>query len=729
MAQPEADGGRRRMSGYRVGLDIGGTFTDFVLLHPPTGALWRHKRPTTPRDPAEGALSGLRELLDRRGLGMADLEAVVHGTTLVANAIIERRGARTALLCTRGFRDVLEMGREQRYDIYDLFLQFPEPLVPRRLRVEVAERMSRDGEPLLAPDLAVVERQLAALADRGVEALAICFLHAYKNDAHERAVAALVRERFPALWVSVSSEVAPEIGEFERTATTVANAYVQPLMDRYLRRLESGLQAAGFTGRFFLMQSGGGTAAPETARRFPIRLLESGPAGGALVTAFLGAAAGLKDLLAFDMGGTTAKASLIRDGRPDVAPGTEAARVHRFKRGSGIPIKVPAVDLIEIGAGGGSIARADRLGLLKVGPGSAGADPGPACYGLGGEEPTVTDACLVLGYFDPGYFLGGAMPLHRDAAERALERLGRRLGLTVTEAAWGVYDVVCENMAGAARVHIIEQGRDPRRYPLMAFGGAGPAHAVRVARRLGAGEVIIPPGSGVASALGLLVAPIRFDFGRSWPVVLRHLDVPAAEALFREMEAQARAVLEAAGVPPAEVRLERRAEMRLAGQFHDIEVPVPAGRLGPETRERLAATFAAEYRRRYHAVLPGYEPMVLNWRLRASGPPPAVRLDQAPLPGVPTGAGPGGRGAGPGGSRTGRDAAGAALKGRRPAYFREAGGFVPTPVYDRTRLHPGARVAGPAIVEERESTTVIGPGDALTVDALGNLRIQVGSPA
>src|SRR5579864_292849 len=692
-------------SGYRVGLDIGGTFTDFVLLNDATGEIRLHKVLTTTADPAEGALAGLAELCRREAIGVGDIGTLVHGTTLVTNAIIERAGVPTALLTTRGFRDILEMGKEQRYDIYDLFLQFPPPLVPRRWRVEIDERVSRDGDVLIPLDPAQVRTAVRRLEAQGVQALAVSLLHAYKNPAHEQAVLASVREECPGLSVSLSSDVVPEIREWERTCTTVCNAYVQPLVDRYLARLEAALIARGFAGRFYLMQSSGGTATPETARRFPIRLLESGPAGGALATAFFGERLGRRDLVAFDMGGTTAKVCLVRDGRPEIASTIEAARVHRFKRGSGLPVKAPVVDMMEIGAGGGSVARIDRLGLLKVGPHSAGASPGPACYGLGGTEPTVTDACLVLGYFDPANFLGGTMPLHRRAAEVALERVGAPVGLERVGAAWGVHQIVCENMAAAARVYMIERGQDPRRYAMLAFGGAGPAHASRVARILRVGEIIVPPASGATSALGFLVTPISFDFVHSLPGELEVLDWGAVGALYAAMEARGRAMLSEGGVDPAQIASERRAEMRLAGQFHDIELPVPDGRLTAQVVPGLAARFGSEYRRLYGTFLTGRPIQVLNWRLLVTGPRPRVQLGTAPV------------------DRAAR--AVHALRGRRPAYFPETEGFVEVPVYDRYRLRPGASLAGPAIVEERESTTIVGPGDALEVDTHHNLIITV----
>ena len=689
---------------YRVGLDIGGTFTDLVLLDETTGELRLHKILTTPEDPARAALAGLLELCAAAGVAVGDVTVLVHGTTLVTNAIIERRGARTALLTTRGFRDILEMGKEQRYDIYDLFLRFPDPLVARRDRLEVDERVAADGELLTPLDRDAVRAVAERLAADGIEAVAVAFLHAYRNPANEQAARAAIHAAAPGLAVSLSSDVVPEIREYERTCTTVCNAYVQPLLDRYVGRLESALGRRGFGGRFTLMQSTGGAAAPDTARRFPIRLLESGPAGGALVAAFFGEPLGLRDLVGFDMGGTTAKICLIRDGRAAIAPEMEVARVHRFKRGSGLPVTVPTVDMMEIGAGGGSIAWIDTLGLLKVGPHSAGAEPGPACYGRGGREPTVTDACLALGYFNEASFLGGAMPLDRRAAVAALERLGAPLRLDAVETAWGIHQIVVESMAAAARVYLIERGQDPRRFALIAFGGAGPSHAARVARILGMSDVIVPPASGVASALGLLVAPVSVELVHSLPGPLDTLPWDRVGALYAEMETQGLAALRDAGIAPGSIARERRAEMRLLGQFHDIEVSLPDGPLGPDVAARLAAAFEAEYRRRYGVFLADRPIQALNWRLSVTGPRPDVRL------------------------RTGEPGpadAGAAVRARRPAYFPESGGFVDVPVYDRDRLRPGMQAGGPAIIEEREATTVVGPGDHLTVDLAGNLRLAV----
>ena len=551
---------------YRIGFDIGGTFTDFILLDMARSEIRLHKCLTTPRDPSIGALAGLTELLDAAGRTLADITDVVHGTTLVTNSLIERTGARLGLITTRGFRDILEMGTEQRYDIYDLFLRFPDPLVPRRRRLEVTERMDRDGNVLMPLDVAEVRAAAQRLVAEGVEAIAICFLHAYRNPAHEREAAAIVRSAFPELAVSISSDVVAELWEYQRCNTTCANAYVQPLMGRYIARLERELHARGFRGALYFMHSAGGLLSPETARDFPIRMLESGPAGGGLATAYFGAAAGKADVISFDMGGTTAKACLIEGGRAEIAPMMEAARVHRFKRGSGLPIKAPVIDMIEIGAGGGSIASIDEVGLLRVGPLSAGAEPGPACYARGGTEPTVTDANLLLGYYDPGFFLGGRMALDRDAADRALADVGAKLGLSAIDTAWGIHRMVVENMAAAARIHIVEKGKDPRAYAMVGFGGAGPAHAAEVARVLGVKQVLIPPASGAASALGFLAAPLSFEQVRSHPVRLQAPDAAATiETILRELSDAARARLIDAGVADDEVVTERLADMRLEG--------------------------------------------------------------------------------------------------------------------------------------------------------------------
>ncbi|MGP1394201.1 MAG: hydantoinase B/oxoprolinase family protein [Inquilinaceae bacterium] len=687
---------------WRIGLDIGGTFTDFILYDAAKGAVTLHKRLTTPHDPSEAALKGLEELAAMRGIALSEVAEIVHGTTLVTNAVIERKGARLGLITTKGFRDILEMGTEQRYDIYDLFVAFPEPLAPRDRRIEVTERLDSRGTVLTPLDEVAVTKAAKALQRQGCKAVAVAFLHAYANPAHERRAAELIRAAAPGLAVSVSSDVVAEIGEYQRTVTTCANAYVQPLVDRYLRRLESDLRQLGFAGDLRLMHSAGGLVSLDTARALPIRLLESGPAGGGLATALFGELAGRADVISFDMGGTTAKACMIEDNRAEIAPMMEAARVHRFTKGSGLPIKAPVIDMIEIGAGGGSIAAIDEVGLLKVGPHSAASDPGPACYGLGGAEPTVTDANLVLGYYDPGFFLGGRMTLDLDAARRAVARVADPLDLTIEEAALGIHRVVGENMAASARVHLVEKGKDPRHYAMVAFGGAGPAHAANVARAMGVGEVIVPPASGAASALGFLVAPLSFEGVRSHRVELNDdFDPGPVNAILAALEAEGRGHLVAAGVANDEITVEVQADMRLVGQMHDIQVSLPVGALDTGSLPAIREAFARAYEARYTEVFEGARIEAVNFRVRSAGPQPVISVK-----GAVGGAAPESR-----------------VKGRRRAWFES--GPAEATVYDRYALAPGDRIEGPAIVEEREATTVIAPGDRIRVDGAFNLCIEV----
>ncbi|MBI1734379.1 MAG: hydantoinase/oxoprolinase family protein [Candidatus Rokubacteria bacterium] len=681
----------------RLGVDIGGTFTDLVLADESTGRIRVGKVLTTPKDPAHAVEHGIGGLLGESGVAAAAVHAVAHGTTLATNALIERKGARTALLTTAGFRDAIEIGREGRYDMYDLFIDPPPPLVPRHLRAEVDERVGPDGGVLRPLDEDGARRVVRELIAGGVEAIAICLLHAYVNPAHERRLAGIVAELAPGVVVSCSSDVVPEIREFERTSTTTANVYVAPLMARYLEDLERRLADAGIPGQLYVMQSSGGIALPPLARRLPIRLVESGPAAGALAAARAASERGESRLLSFDMGGTTAKACVIDGGAPLVAREFEVARADRFKKGSGLPIRVPVIEMIEIGAGGGSIARVDRLGLLKVGPDSAGADPGPACYNLGGRLPTVTDADLLLGYLDAEFFLGGRMRLDPGAARRAIdEHVARPLGLDVIDAAWGIHRVVNENMAAAARIHGIERGRDLRSYPLFAFGGAGPVHCWQVARVLRVPRLLVPFGAGAISAYGLLAAPLAFDFVRTGRQRLDAADWDAINERYAEMEAEGRALLARAGVAPGDVRVTRIAEMRYVGQGHELEAHIPAGRLDAGSLAAITERFEAAYRALYHRLPQGVAIEALNWRVTVSGPAPALRL-------VPDAAERGGR-------------AEDAIKAHRRAYFPDAGGFVDTPVYDRYRLGPGAEFVGPAIVEEREATAVIGPGGRIRVD-------------
>lgn len=687
---------------YRVGLDIGGTFTDFVLYHGEQHCISLYKCLTTPDDPSVAALEGLGALTAEAGITLAEVSEIVHGTTLVTNAIIERRGAKLGLLTTQGFRDSLEMGTEQRYDIYDLFLSFPDPLVPRRHRLEIAERIDRDGRIVSPLDRDTVRAAVRRLLDDGIEALAVCFLHSYANAVHEQAARALVEREFPNLFVSLSSDVVAELREYPRAVTTCANAYVQPLMGRYLANFERELSTRGFGGSLRLMHSAGGLISPTAARKFPIRLLESGPAGGGLATALFGKLAGQESVISFDMGGTTAKACLVERERIEVASMMEAARVHRFKRGSGLPIKAPVIDMIEIGAGGGSIASIDEVGLLRVGPRSAGADPGPACYGRGGTEATVTDANLVLGLYDPAFFLGGRMALDRKAALKAVGKLGEEIGLSSVEAAHGIYKVVTESMAAAARIHLVEKGKDPRAYAMVGFGGAGPAHVAGVARILGIREVIIPPASGAASCFGFLVAPLSFERVRSYPVrIAQGYDAAAINGILRELEAEGRALLAEAGVAAPQVVVERTADMRLVGQMHEINVPLPAGTINDLSLGAIRAAFGDVYTKRYTSLYGEATIEAISFRVRVLGPKPDLSLNQAVV------------------------AAAQKLKDPRQVWF--GGGFVEVSVYDRYALVPGDRIEGPAIVEEREATTVVPPGDGVHVDENLNLRLAIGA--
>ncbi len=686
------------MTGLRVGVDIGGTFTDLCVIDE-TGVVAVGKVLTTHDEPARAVEEGLRRTLADAGLDAAEVEQFVHGTTLVTNALIERKGSRTALLATAGFRDVLEMRREHRYELYDLLIELPDPLVPRHLRFDVPERILADGTVHTGLDEEYVARLGRELDARGIDAVAICFLHAFTNPAHERRAAEVLQDVAPGLRIALSSEVVPEIREFERASTTVANVYVQDLTERYLRDLERRLHAAGVRPSPHIMLSNGGIATVDTAARYPIRILESGPAGGALAASAIGSAAGVEDLLAFDMGGTTAKLCMISGGTPLVTHEFEVDRKYRLLPGSGLPVKVPVTDMIEIGVGGGSIARIDALGLLTVGPDSAGSEPGPVCYGRGGTEPTVTDADLVLGYLDPGYFLGGGMTLDAEGAREAIRsKIAGPLGVSVEEAAWGIHTSVNEDMANAARVHAVERGKDPAKLPMFTFGGAGPVHGVGVARALGAPEVVAPPAAGVLSAAGFLTAPLAFDFVRSVRSAVLDLSWEQVDTLFAEMEAEGGELLEKSGVDGAKVTHRRIAEMRYSGQGYEIRVPVEPG----NWPESLVAAFTETYRTLYRRTGPDVAIEVLNWRVVSSGPVPEVTLKLA-----------------------GAVAEGDARKGSRPAYFPTDGGFVDTAVFDRYRLEPGDRVAGPAIVEERESTVVVPPGAHCVVGEDAGLVVTV----
>jgi N-methylhydantoinase A len=693
----------------RLGIDIGGTFTDFALFNEDTGVITVHKQLTTPHDPAESVLSGIDATLAKASTRIEHIGAIIHGTTLVTNAVIERKGAKGAMLVTAGHGDVMDIAMEQRYDLFDLRLEYAKPVVSRPNRVEVAERIRFDGSVATKLELDAARDGLRALVEKGsIEAVAICLLNSYVNPAHEQALAAMVAETFPDLYCSVSSDIVPFMREYERWSTATINAYTQPLMDRYLGRLETELGSRGFTGAFLIMTSSGGTVPADLARRYPVRLTESGPAAGVLMSAFLGQELALSELLAFDMGGTTAKGAFVLDAKPVKKYEAEIARVHNHKPGSGLKLRIPIIDLIEIGAGGGSLASIDERGLMRVGPRSAGAAPGPACYGLGGTEPALTDANLLLGYLNPDFFLGGEMSLDQAAAERAaIHSVGAGLGLDATRTAWGIHEIINEDVARAFRMHASELGIDYRGCTMVGFGGSGPLHALRIARKLRIPRVVLPSGAGVLSAVGLLISPLSFETLRSYRVKLEALDIATLGAVLGPLSEQACQVLADAGLAQSDIRVERRLEMRFMGQGHELEVTLPDGD-DVAALAALPGLFAERYRQLYSEVMPDAPPEIVNWKVEAIGPRPRLADSYRIVADAVQAS----------------DVVGA-RKGTRRAYFEELGGFVDCPVYDRYRLPTGEDVVGPALVEERESTCVIGAGDLVRADSRGNLIAEI----
>jgi N-methylhydantoinase A len=692
---------------YRLGVDIGGTFTDFALFALEAGTLAIFKQLTTPDDPSRAVIEGIGALLAREQVAITDVTEVVHGTTLVTNAIIERRGARTGMLTTQGFIDVLDMREEKRYDVFDLRITFPEPIVPRPLRREVRERIHYDGSIETAVDVDGAEAAVGELIERyQIESLAIGFLHAYANPAHENAVRERIEAAYPALAVTTSADVFGGRREYERFTTTCVNAFTQPMFARYIARLQSGLAQLGFAGGFYVMSSSGGTLTPDTARRLPVRVVESGPAAGVQMSVFQGEALQLPDLLSFDMGGTTAKGALIRDGAAMKVYALEVARQHEFKAGSGLPLRTPVIDMIEIGAGGGSIAALDARGTIRVGPQSAGAMPGPACYGQGGEHATLTDANLVLGYLDPSYFLGGAMTLDLAASREVIEReIADPLKVTLERAAFGIHDIISEDVARAFRIHASERGFDYRRSSMIAFGGSGPVHALSVARKLRIPRVVFPVAAGVMSALGLLASPLAFEVAQTREVFIDDLDAAEFAQRFAALEARAKAPLLDAGLDAAQIRIAHHLDMRYHGQGHEIEVTLPTTTDLGQAFAQLAELFVARYRDLY-AFATLQSPLVAtNWKVEAFGPAPGLKSGyQISSQGEP----------------------GGALKGQRQAFFAGVG-WVDTSVYDRYALTRGTSISGPALLEERESTVVVGPHERVFVDAQFNLVAELGA--
>ena len=691
------------MSDYSLGIDIGGTFTDIVVYDHDSGRQFSRKELTTHDDPSRGVMTGVTRLLTEDGVEASGVGRVVHATTLFTNALIERKGAVTGLITTEGFRDVLEIGRERKFELYDINITKPIPLVPRHLRFEVPERVAVDRSVRIPVDLAALETATDALISKGATSLAVVFLHSYANPAHELAAVEAIEQKYPELAVSASCQVAPEIREYERTSTTVCNAYVKPLARSYLDALAQQINGKDIRAPLLLMLSNGGLTNLEEAKRSPVQLLESGPAAGALAAAYFGRAEGGDNILAFDMGGTTAKLSVVDDGEPLVAYDFEAARQKRFMEGSGLPLRISAIELIEIGAGGGSIAHIDEIGLLKVGPESSGSQPGPAAYAQGGTKPTVTDADFLLGYLNPDFFAGGTMAVDLDAARAAIQLLSEAAGLTVDQVAWGIHDVVNENMASAARVHIAERGKDPRRYTLLATGGAGPVHAYYVAQKLGLKTLICPRAAGVASALGLLMAPARVDRVATVAVEMDDIDWADFEAAFTGLEGEGRQIVSETGLPPESARVRRLADIRYVGQAFEVVVELPDGPYSADSRAALTAAFEASYLEKFTRTPPAVPVEIINIRVTVTAEVPGSTLALGAA----------------------EAEAGTALKGERPVYFPENGEFVATPVYDRYALKSGDEFQGPAVIEERESTLIVGPGGRFRVAPSGNIVVTL----
>ncbi|MFP6837357.1 MAG: hydantoinase/oxoprolinase family protein [Pseudomonadales bacterium] len=692
---------------FRLAIDIGGTFTDVVLDLNSGDETERFttKVLTTNDDPANGVMEGLERVLALGQARPGDVTLVLHGTTLATNALIQRNGAKTALLTTHGHRDAVEMAFENRFEQYDINIDRPQPLVPRRLRLPVVERLDASGEVLIPLDEASLDRALKTLADESIESVVVGFLHAYANAEHEQRVARALRRVLPEVAVTLACEVCPEIREYERLSTACANAYVKPLMGRYLRSLRDQLVARGVRSPVLLMTSGGGLTTLETAAEFPIRLVESGPAGGAILAARVAAEGGYDRVLSFDMGGTTAKICLIDDATPLLSRAFEVDRVYRFKKGSGLPVRIPVIEMVEIGAGGGSIARVDKLNRITVGPNSAGSEPGPACYGRGGGDATVTDADVVLGRIDPTSFAGGQLALDAQAARQAIaSNVGKPLETTAEMGAFGVGEVVDENMASAARAHSVEWGKHAEARTLVAYGGAAPLHAAQLAQKLKIDRIVVPADAGVGSAIGFLLAPVSYEVVRSRYMRLSAFDARAATAVMADMRAEALAVVRSA-TDIDELVEARRAYMRYQGQGYEIAVTLLSGEFTPEDGEVMRSAFDAEYQRLYGRTIPGLDIEVLSWTLTLSAPSPEVVVDPE-LP--PT----------------------RAVSSDRQVSLFDTGleQTVSAGSYLRKDLRPGDLVQGPAVVIEDQTTTVIPTGFVANVTSRGYLVLNRREP-
>ncbi|NOX31299.1 MAG: hydantoinase/oxoprolinase family protein [Actinobacteria bacterium] len=687
------------MADWRLAVDIGGTFTDVVLLDAASGRIVVDKTLTTPNAPLDGVRSGVTQLLAKAGVSPSDITApIVHATTLITNALIEGKTGRAGLVATKGFGDTLLIRDEHRYDMYDLQIEFPAPPIPRDRTFELRERVTASGEVLIDPTEADMAAVAADLALAKVESIGICFLNSYVNGATEAKVADFLRGEL-GVPVCISSEISPQIREYPRMTTTACNAATMPVIGPYLDELQKWLTAVGFGGSVLMMLSNGGVVSADDAAKGPIRLVESGPAAGALAGSWFARRMGVDRLLCFDMGGTTAKACLIENGEPELTTSFEVARAYRFKKGSGYPVSVPSVDLVEIGAGGGSLARVDQFGLLKVGPESAGADPGPASYGRGGLVPAVTDADVVLGLLDPAAFLGGDMALDASLAEAAIDEVANGLSLDRIDTAVGIHEVVNQNMAAAASMHGVEMGVDLRGIPLIAFGGAGPVHACGVAELLEADTVVFPVNASVLSAFGTLVSPVRIDLARSWPGLIDKIDAAARDTLLDDLRSEGRRVLQAAGVPARDVVFRYGVDVRYSGQGNEITIWVGEGEVWPAADADVRSGFESEYRRIYGMAIPDVQVEVITWRLSATATTSVVEPDTSLAastgPPKPT--------------------------GTRSMVFGRGVSAVAAPVYERANLRAGDSFDGPAVVEERETTSVIRPGWSVEVSVDGSL--------
>ncbi|WP_455853210.1 hydantoinase/oxoprolinase family protein [Pantoea endophytica] len=693
----------KNASPWRIGFDIGGTFTDLVLLNDISGEAIRHKTLTTPEDPSEGAYTGLTQLVELAGLKASDIHTITHGTTLAINALLERRGAKTAFVVTRGFRDVLVLGREYRYDIYDLNGAPAQPLLPRSQSYEISERVTARGEVITPLDEAEVMRLAAELRDQGYEAVAVLCMHAYAWPEHENRIETIFSRELPGVSISVSHKVSREIREYDRGVLTAMNAFVQPKARRYMARLEHKLREGGFTCDWLVMGSNGGLMAPQVAADYPTRIIESGPAGGIVATAAFARKNAERQVLAFDMGGTTAKACVVRDGEPSITIDYEVGRADRLLKGSGLPVKLPVVDMIEIGAGGGSIARVDSLGLLEIGPESASAWPGPACYARGGEQPTVTDANLVLGLLDPDAFLGGRMPLDVEAARQAIRRIAEPLGLSIEDAAWGIHEVANSKMSEALRTHSVEKNVSPSQMTMLAFGGAGPSHAWSLAKQLSVKRVYFPNGAGVYSAFGLLTAPPSADFVRSDRCRLQPgIDVKRIAALFAEGFDEAITTLAAANADPNSAIQQKLAGVRYVGQGSELTVTLPESFLAQGDIQALIDSFEAAHLARFGRTLPGQGVEVVNWRGRVQTTPPTLNTtDQLSHP-EPD-----------------------ACEKRLQVYLGREQGFSACRVIPRSLLITGDAIHGPALLQEKECAIYVGPGASAQLDAQGNILMEL----